>query len=443
MQVPIREQSNPYTRVMVFFYCWILLEGIIRKWVAPGLATPVFFLKYVIMMGVFVYMISHDEKLSLRAFPFIGFLLFFVFYALLEQINLSVTPSPLVGIIGMIVYLGFVPLCFILPKVITKVGQLSKILDWVTYISLPIFVLGVIQYFSPPSSIINKYVSEDMDIAMVGNYVRITTIFSYIAGQTTYCGFVLPLLFIRLLVGFKLNRQGVLTIVVFMLGIVNTLMTGSRTAVFSFIINATLLLLGIMLGFGGKGNKIGSLIPKLLIVVGISIAGLLQTTAGQEAFAAFTGRMDANNDVGGRVIDSLSPFKFLDQSGLIGYGIGTTYEANAGYLTGRARMPDYWEEESERIVIELGLVGFIVLATLRLSIFFFAVRTLFQVTFSPGREIVLLIVIYNLYAILFFNVIVFNWLENVFYWTEVGLLVVLRQMQQRMLTEEPDRLLKV
>jgi O-antigen ligase len=92
-------------------------------------------------------------------------------------------------------------------------------------------------------------------------------------------------------------------------------------------------------------------------------------------------------------------------------------------------MPDYWEEESERLVIELGLLGFIIIVLLRVSIFVFAVKTFKSLTDSSLKQIALIIIVLQLPSVMAFSPVTFNWLENVFYWTGVGLLVALKQVE--------------
>ncbi len=162
-----------FRKGIIFFYIWILLEGALRKWVAPGLSTPLFFGKYAIMAVLAFYFIANKEKVSRTSAPYFGMVLFYLFYCLLEQFNMDVTNTPVVGLVGLAVHLGFLPLVLILPRIINRREQIDKIFNVIIWIALPIFVLGVVQYFSPPESFINKYVTEDMGIATVGDHVHL------------------------------------------------------------------------------------------------------------------------------------------------------------------------------------------------------------------------------------------------------------------------------
>ncbi len=261
---PLSKTDHTLRNGLVLFFLWILIEGMLRKWVVPALATPIFFFKYVIIGYLLAYFVLHRVKVLKNHFPYIGILFFYIIYCFLELFNMDVTDKLSVGAVGIAVHLGFIPLAFFIPQVITRPQQYSKLIRTVAWISLPIFVLGIIQYFSPQGSFINRYVADDMKIAMVGSHVRIATVFSYLAGHGVYLIFVMPFLFIYITTKFDPDKSKLLVIVTFMLGLLNLLMTGSRGPVFFFAVDVVLLFLGIALGWGGADAKLKSLFPSLL-----------------------------------------------------------------------------------------------------------------------------------------------------------------------------------
>lgn len=366
-------------------------------------------------------------KVSSQTYPFIGMLFCFTSYCIIQIINQEVSANLVVWMIGCIVHLGFIPLIFIHSSVFISKKTVLNFIDQIHYVSLPICILGIIQYFSPPSSLVNKYVSDDMFIALVGDHVRITGVFSYISGHAIYLGFVLPFMLIQVFNTTRINLKSIVYTCIFLLGIVNLLMTGSRGAVGMFAINAVVIFMALSVSMPPKKVLIYAI---NFIVIGLlGYAVLLNTETGNEAFTSFAGRIEGNSDVGGRVTDSFTPFKFLDTSGLIGFGIGTTYAANEPLLSNRYLMPAYWEEESERLVLELGLLGFVVIIILRATIFVFAIKTFKSLSDPVLKQIALVIMVLQIPGVLAFNTITFNWLENVFYWTGVGLLVALNQVE--------------
>jgi hypothetical protein len=194
----------------------------------PGLATPLFFGKYAILAVLAFYFVGNKEKVSRVSAPYMGIVLFYLFYCLMELFNMDVTENPVVGAVGLAVHLGFLPLAILLPRIITRMEHIDKIFNVMVWVCLPIFILGVVQYASPPDAFINKYVSDELGVATVGEHARITTVFSYLSGHVSLLSIVMPLFFILVTTGFKSSQGKALVIGVFLLGLLNLLMTGSR-----------------------------------------------------------------------------------------------------------------------------------------------------------------------------------------------------------------------
>ncbi|MFW5760157.1 MAG: hypothetical protein ACOCXH_04150, partial [Cyclobacteriaceae bacterium] len=70
------------------FYLSIPLEGIFRKWITPGLVTPLFFVKYAVILGVCIlFLLTHKKLLDRHIhFPY-PLLLFFLFICLCGFVN--------------------------------------------------------------------------------------------------------------------------------------------------------------------------------------------------------------------------------------------------------------------------------------------------------------------------------------------------------------------
>lgn len=411
-----------YKNLLIIFYLAALSEGILRKWIIPSLATPIFFLKYLIAYLIFLLFLIHKEKIKLNNYPFIGTTLFFLFYCLLQIINFDVTDDIRVFFIGFTIHTCFIILSLIIPFVITSKKHISKIINIVSYICLPIFILGTIQYFSPYDSPINKYVeSNEGNYDLVGGYVRITTIFSYIFAYQVFLNFILLLLFFQVINITKLSLKNILLLFTFFLGLVNALMTGSRGLVFMSIIQFTIIF--IVNSFTLSFSSLVSYVLKFFALIFLSVIMLLNNETAKTSLEAFLSRVEGNSDIGNRVEDTFSYFQFANQSGLIGFGIGTSYAGSASFITERHRMPVYWEEEPERLVIELGLIGFFVIFIMRATVFLFAIKTFFLLKDKWLKLLALVILTHQIPSVLIFNQVTFNWVENIIYWTEIGFLV--------------------
>ncbi len=416
---------NPFSLVLIIFFLYIIIEGALRKWFLPGLATPLFFLKYVMAILLTVFFIINRNKVSVRDYPFIGFFFFFLFYCLLELFNMKAAKSVMAPLVGIMLYFSFSILMFIIPLSIKRKQDIEKILNVMNWILIPIFILGIIQYFSPPISYINKYVNDDMSIAKVGSRARITTMFSYLATYTAFLGFCISLIFFQLLQIKKLDLKALFIVLIFLLGLTNAFMSGSRGLVF-------LVALQIMTIFfihtvsSGSGKMAKSFINACLFLVFAYVAISLNSSSA-EALDNFMSRVERGNDIGGRVESAFNPFKFLEQSGLMGFGIGTTYQGNMRFVD-RWKLPGYFEKESERIMLEIGIVGFVLLFVFRLSVFIYAIKTFFNTRDPDLKLIALILLVMQIPIMLVFSQTTFNYMENIFYWTNIGLLVSINRI---------------
>jgi hypothetical protein len=141
----------------------------------------------------------------------------------------------------------------------------------------------------------------------------------------------------------------------------------------------------------------------------------------------------ANNGVEGisdndRFIDGLTIFKFSEEAGYLGFGIGTTYQGTGFYLS-QVRHDIKYEEEGERVVLELGIIGGIIAILLRLSIF---IHALIILTKSKNIYITLfyIFLIFQLIPPVFFlNNISISYTDAVIYWFSFGLILSLNKIE--------------
>ncbi|MFW5761617.1 MAG: hypothetical protein ACOCXH_11610, partial [Cyclobacteriaceae bacterium] len=364
---------NIFSISLLFFFFWVLMEGALRKWFLPGLASPIFFVKYIIGIILWLIIIIGRFRISKNAYPFAGFYFFYVFYGLVEIFNFSVTRSPLLGIIGCAVHFGFSALFFAIPNALGNQEQLQKVIRSLNYIFIPIFLLGIVQYFSPPGDWINKYVSDDMSVAVAGGNVRITTLFSYIAPYSVLLNYILLFFIFQILLIRKLNIHSLVLMTAFGLGIINAFMTGARSLVFMAAIQFSIILL--VYAFKSDFKTFKRIFINIFIFASIGIFVILQSEEGASAYESFSGRTKRVNDIEHRVLDALNPFKFAEQAGIFGFGIGSAYQGAGRFMTERWRMPGFFEEESERLLLEFGMVGFFIIAMFRFSVMMYAIKT--------------------------------------------------------------------
>ena len=417
-----------------FFFLWLLLEGIFRKWILPSnLSTPAFFVKHLILVVPYFYLFTRGLRITKRDYPFLGLLLCYLVWGLLEAFNFRATSDFRVQILGLITHFWFLPLIFLVPMVFNTEEKILKFFKAIAYLSLAIFILGVIQYFSPHGSIINQYapndVVEDLAVATVGEYARITGVFSYIGPYNTYLGFALLVILYLVLIGKLTKLETLVFYAGLLLGVMNLIMTGSRAPVAVFIVQA-LIFLFIIFHFKGKVKKIKKkVLVRFAVAIPLLLFILLYTDKGNAALTALLDRAKSAGDTSSRIVRVYTtPFDFVRPAGLIGYGIGTAYQGSNALVNDWGDMPRNFEEEWGRILLELGLVGFVIAMLIRAYTIFYSWKT-FKNIKSHGLKLLALLVFIHQLPMLIGRNIVFSYIDNIIYWFLIGLLVAINRIE--------------
>lgn len=419
------------------FYCFLvslLLEGILRRWVVPaGLSTPVFFIKHLLLVGPYFYFFTRGVRITKRDYPFLGLVLAYVVWGSFEVLNFRATSDVRVQVLGFITHFWFIPLVFLVPMVFNTEEKILKFFKLVALISIPIFILGVIQYLSSPGSIVNRYPPSALDreqgVAFVGFHVRISGIFSYITPYNTYLGLALPIILYVVLICKPTKYEAPAFYASLLLGVVNLIMTGSRGPVFIFVAQAGLFI-SVMFLYTGKVRNKKKIISRLALALPALLVVLLFTDTGNEALTSLLDRTMNSGDTMERIMRTYTPLRFLDDAGLGGYGIGTTYQGAMALVSEwGGDMPRDFEEEWGRVLLELGLIGFIVVMLIRAYALWYPWMTFLKVKSYELRLIALLIFVYQL-PILMGRNIVFSYLDNIFFWFLMGLLVAVNQIER-------------
>src|SRR5262245_12888981 len=318
-----------------------VIEGAIRKWLLPQASDLVYFLKDIILLGAYTryFIFEHKSKRAV-AFPELKTLLWIAMILIgLQVFNIRLA-SAAVGLFGFKAYLLYVPLCFMLRDVFRSAEELQSFLKWYLLLVIPVGALGALQFFSPPDSPINTYVTgEEADIATFGGSddivrARITGTFSYISGYTAYLTVCQALLFSMLAV--KLNKVWMAILLgaqALLMG--NMLMTGSRGPVFSGVIVFAGFLVFNQLTRKREVRKAFA----MLLLTGI-VCALASMYWFNDALDAFWQRMTTSDSASERMTSSfLEPVVFLSDPEILGYGAGATHPGGTG-LRNRFNLPD-------------------------------------------------------------------------------------------------------
>ena len=415
-------------KLLILFFIWIFLEGIFRKWLLNSYATPIFFIKYLIIAFAALIYFTNKNKVSNQDYPFFFLILIYITWCFIEIFNFRITSNYIVKGLGLITHFAFIPLIFLVPKYLNNKDKFIKFFEIIAYISIPLFILGIIQYQSPLDSTINRYVAEFADIARVGGNPRITSVFSYIVPYTSYLNLTI-IIFLYLIIIKKTNiYNNLILYFVFLLSIINLFMSGSRAAV--FIIYFKLILFSMYLVFTIYRRKQKVLFSFIFIFLAILLL-INYTNLGSKSFLAFEQRVvETKEDVSVRIKDNYNLSYYISYAGMVGYGLGTTYQGTASLINDFKDMP-YVESENSKIIVELGLLGFVIIYILRLFIFIYSTKVFFKTKDFELKLLTLILILYQLPTTLIFANNIYNYMENMIYWFVVGLIVSINRINSR------------
>lgn len=351
----------------------LVLEGVLRKWVLPQASEMIYFLKDLVLLAAYIrYCFSEPspQKYLLKNHPINVLIFIGSAWCIFQAINPSLG-SIIIGFWGIKNYLFYVPLVWIMPTLFKSEEELANFCRNYLLLIIPVGLLGLVQFASPISSPINSYAPGlESEIATFGNgtLVRITSTFSYINNYTAYL-----VVCFSLLIPLFLKQQTLLWRLIYLLEIgfiaVNSVMTGSRAPV----IAAGLFLFGFM---GATAITRPAITLRLLqwlfpSAILISIAASFWF---QKAFSSFLNRATGNQDVSDRIwLSIMQPISLMRYKNLDGYGTGATHPANGILrqllnLSPGEVIPEISEPEPGKIMLELGLIGFIFWYGLRIGL---------------------------------------------------------------------------
>jgi hypothetical protein len=433
----------------------LIVEGAVRKWFLPSASEMVYFYKDALMIAILIGYFRQSRKAPFlikgRVSLFFAMSCIFALYgvAAVSEFSLmymasSDNPHPLIGLLGLKAYCLYIPLAFIIPRMFSDKEKLIRFLKWYLLIVLPVAALSAMQFLNTDhSSAINKYAWESADgpsdIAVFYDssgayYVRVTGPFSFVSGLTTY----LPTMFALLLGLISLQRKEIssrwkLLYYASVAGaVIVTFMSGSRAPVVILIIIALVFYSFTSIKY------LFSRLAQIAILGSLVFAGTYFMFP--QAFDAFYERAFGEEE---RINEGLErmvePFRIPTEeayyAGAFGFGIGTTQNSvsvlmamfNPGHSGSLTPIPS--EGEQGRIMLELGVIGFLIYTLFRLVL----ILTVLQICFSirdPESRILAFAILGALISPLLFGGAIVSHTQNVYQWFLVGALLALANAER-------------
>ncbi|MGF1451691.1 MAG: hypothetical protein ACFB21_06405 [Opitutales bacterium] len=339
-------------RQLIFLYLvlWVI-EGALRRWVLPGLATPLLIVRDPVVLAIYYFAFRRG------LFPFNGFVIasFLICYLACTLALIVGHGNFFVAAFGTRVFLLHLPLLFVVPRVM-DFEDVVVIGRWCLVLVVPMTVLMVIQHNSGENAWVNRGVGGEGSAAFTGamDKIRPPGTWSFISGPSLFyplaTAFWFALYLARRAPLWLLLPAGVCILVACPISI-------SRGLVLGVALVAVAGLIGLLRQNALSPHRILTAAAGLLVVV--LAAGRIPQF--QEASEVFMARWEsAAKTEGGdtaladRVFTSYTaPFELVAEAPLFGHGIGIGTNAGAKLATGSR---DFLHGEGEwfRILNELG-----------------------------------------------------------------------------------------
>lgn len=368
--IPARKDPNDLLKKGVWLYFILLvLEGALRKWVLPGLASPLLIIRDPLALWL-IYTAWNRNLLPANIY-LVGILVIGL-VGTVASVLFGHGSLP-VAIYGARPYLIHFPLIFVIGALLTRedVEEVGKVM---LYACIGMAVLITLQFYTPQSSLVNRGIGGDMEgsgfSGSMGFY-RPSGTFSFSNGVTLFFSFAAAYIIYFWLKPGTVNKMVLIGATLGLLAAIP--MSISRGLLFSVGVS-------VMFSFAAVSRN-----PKLLSkIIGAGIAIVLVavvlsfTSQFQTAMTAFTARFENANASEGGVQSTIMDryfgglfraFSFDEALPFFGYGFGILSNVGTTLLSGKV-VSGISEGEWGKGIYESGVIlGFgIILIRLSFSV---------------------------------------------------------------------------
>ncbi len=352
--------SIRWIRQLIWAYFFLIIfEGALRKWVVPGLSNVLLLVRDPIVIAIYLLAIRA------RLFPWNTWVMLL---SLLGPVCLFagmyvLQDTPLVPLFGFRTDFMHFPLVFIIPRVF-DFRDVKKMGFWALAICIPMAMLMVLQFKSPPGAWINTTAGgTGRQIAAAAGHIRAPGTFTFISGPAAYFPLVASFLLASVLSKIQYPRW--LLISATLAFFIGAVVSASRTLVASA---------GVVVIFAAFAGTVLQpyLVSRSMIlrsvqtvfVLAIVIFAALQFSVFNEGIQVFSTRV-ANASIaegGTKGFVSRSTNSFTDalslfaDTPLTGYGLGLGTNAGAALVNNGKVTYLLAEGEWDRVILESGPV---------------------------------------------------------------------------------------
>jgi hypothetical protein len=366
-QRKVADPNHLLKKAIWAYFLLLIFEGALRKWFLPGLATPLLIIRDPIALWLIV---ETWKRGLLPSNPYMAGMVLIGIVGIFTATLLGHGSIP-VALYGARILLLHFPLMFVIGRIFTRedVVKMGRITLW---ISIPMIVLVILQFYSPQSAWVNRGVGGNMEGAGFSgtvDFFRPPGTFSFTSGNVLFFTFVASFIFYFLLNPKDINWISLIGATISLLISIPTSI--SRTLLFQVGIAFIFALSAVF----RKPKYIKKLIPAGIGGV-ILLIGLSQTSFFQTAIGAFSSRFEVANEIEGGMEGVLIDRYLGGMIGAItesselpfwGHGLGMGTNVGSMLLTGGTTFL-ISEGEWGRLIGELGILMGLASIFIRLSL---------------------------------------------------------------------------
>lgn len=353
--------NEPLKAGVWLYFILLIFEGALRKWVFPSLSTPILVIRDPLAIWIFI---QARQKGYLKFNPYSFFMVVVGLIGTFTALTMG-HGNLFVAIFGARILVLQFPLIFAIGRIFDweDVIKIGKAMLW---ISIPMTMLIVVQFYSPQSAFVNRGVGGDTAGAGFSgalDYFRPPGTFSFTTGVVSFYGLLAAYVFYFWLHSETLNK--ILLIAATGCLLISIPISISRSAFFEVTLSLVFSIIA-----AWKRPKYAS----RMIVAGVIVIAIYQLVRNQsffqtstEAFnARFEGATESEGGLNALFLDRflggmISAVQNAPNIPFFGFGLGIGTNVGSNLLTGQSLFL-MGEGEWARLIGELGLLlGFTVI----------------------------------------------------------------------------------
>jgi hypothetical protein len=362
-----KDDPNAQLKLGVWLYFFLLIfEGALRKWFLPFLATPLLIVRDPVALWLIFKLLNTNR---FKGSIFLTICVIITVISIFTAVFFG-HGNFFVAVYGARTFLIHFPMIFVIGTVFNRndVLKLGKVF---LYISIPMTVLVIMQFYSPQSAWVNRGVGGDVAGAGfngANGYFRPPGTFSFTVGNSLFYSVVPCFLFYYWLTPTYFKRW----ILILATGcfIIAIPLSISRGLFFSAGVTAVFAMMAV-------SRKPQYLVKMLsVLVIGLVVGVILsQLSIFQNALEAFTARFTSASESEGGAIEGtllnrylgglLDSFDGANNIPFWGIGIGALSNVGSTLLSGQI-IKGLSEGEWGRIITEMGFIMGLIIILVRM-----------------------------------------------------------------------------